>query len=231
MRTGPRTEHGLGHLHELDGRWYGRWRSPAGKNRNRAVGSVRVRGSREGLSRAEARKKLTAMIAQDAGAPVNADDRPTINELGDALYDGPTANVHGPCAPASRVPRTAPPRRVAARLGGRRRRLRPRRRGRRPRSRGLAARPFARPDVKASSEGACRRIRYVSAQRTLAGMGRSGGRCSRARGLSSVNAKSTMATAMAICEPTQEIPGTPAFFLVDVPKFERLLVKATCGSG
>lgn len=83
---GPRTEQGLGHLHELDGRWYGRWRSPAGGNRNRAVGAVKVRGSRDGLSRAEARKKLTAMIAADAGSPVNLGDRPTVKELGDALY-------------------------------------------------------------------------------------------------------------------------------------------------
>lgn len=86
MSKAPRTEHGLGHLHELDGRWYGRWRSPAGKNRNRAIGTKKVRGSREGLSRAEARKRLNAMIAKDAGSPVNADERPTVTELGEALY-------------------------------------------------------------------------------------------------------------------------------------------------
>ena len=85
--TAERTEYGLGELREQGSKWYGRWRAPDGTKRNRSIGTVRRRGSSEGLSRAEARARLRMMMAEDAGAPSPVGEVVTIQMLGVELLE------------------------------------------------------------------------------------------------------------------------------------------------
>jgi hypothetical protein len=58
LRGGPRRgigrQHGTGRIYVKHGSYYGRWRTPAGRDVNRRLGEVRGRGNDEGLSRREA---------------------------------------------------------------------------------------------------------------------------------------------------------------------------------
>ena len=85
--TTERTEYGLGELREQGSKWYGRWRSPNGTKRNRSIGTVRRRGSSEGLSRAEARARLRTMMAEDAAGPLVLTGVTTVQTLGRELLE------------------------------------------------------------------------------------------------------------------------------------------------
>jgi integrase len=70
-------------LYERNGAWYGRWRTPAGRP-HRKIGRARQRGSREGLTRTQAEKRLRQLIDGDQPLPAAA-GIPTVEELGNRL--------------------------------------------------------------------------------------------------------------------------------------------------
>lgn len=85
--TTERTEYGLGELREQGTKWYGRWRSPDGTKRNRSLGTIRRRGSSDGLSRAEARARLREMMAEDANRSASKNCVATVGTLGGELLE------------------------------------------------------------------------------------------------------------------------------------------------
>lgn len=60
-RKDPRA-YGTGRVYIKHGAYYGRWRTPDGGRTNRKLGPVRVPGTREGLTRAQAEQRLRALI-------------------------------------------------------------------------------------------------------------------------------------------------------------------------
>ena len=58
----PKRARGTGSIYIKHGSWYGRWRDSAGRGLNRKLGPVRRPGERDGLTRAEAEKRLRALI-------------------------------------------------------------------------------------------------------------------------------------------------------------------------
>ena len=69
-----RRSAGTGQLYEKHGAYYGRWRTPDGRKRNRRIGPVRAPGSREGLTRTQAERALQRLQREDEGA------QPTVPE-------------------------------------------------------------------------------------------------------------------------------------------------------
>jgi len=66
-----RRSYGTGALFERNGTWYGRWHDGHGGRAQRKVGPVRTTGSRDGLTKAQAEKKLREMMeAAESVAPV-----------------------------------------------------------------------------------------------------------------------------------------------------------------
>jgi integrase len=79
MSEKPRRSYGTGSLYVREdgaGRetWYGKWRTN-GRQIKRAVGPVRTPGARDGLTRAQAEKKLRDLMAETPAA------RPTTERL------------------------------------------------------------------------------------------------------------------------------------------------------
>jgi len=74
-----KRSYGTGSLYQKHDDWYGRWRTPSGRA-NRRVGPVRKPGTREGLTRTEAERKLQAMIDEEE-ARVTADPGRTIEHV------------------------------------------------------------------------------------------------------------------------------------------------------
>jgi hypothetical protein len=79
-----RRSYGTGHLYEKAGSWYGRWRDPLGRQVNRKVAAKRAIGERDGLTKAQAEKKLRQMI-EDASLVASSADRVTIEEAAASL--------------------------------------------------------------------------------------------------------------------------------------------------
>lgn len=80
-----KRSYGTGHLYETNGSWYGRWRDPSGRQRNRKVGAVRTVGERDGLTKTQAEAKLRSMIEDESLLASSVVDRVTVAEAGDAL--------------------------------------------------------------------------------------------------------------------------------------------------
>jgi integrase len=82
-----RRRAGTGHLHQKWGSYYGRWRTPDGRQLNRKVGPVRTPGERDGLTKAQAEREFRRM--QDAEEreprPVRSAHLPTVDELATSL--------------------------------------------------------------------------------------------------------------------------------------------------
>jgi len=69
MTAMARRTHGTGHLHEINGVYYGRWRSSDGRNLNRKIGRKRATGTREGLTKTQAERELRRMQEQEEQSP------------------------------------------------------------------------------------------------------------------------------------------------------------------
>jgi hypothetical protein len=69
MQVMPKRPHGTGHVYVKWGAFYGRWRGPQGRLLNRRIGTVRERGSAEGISRREAERALRKLIEAEASRP------------------------------------------------------------------------------------------------------------------------------------------------------------------
>jgi hypothetical protein len=84
-----RRPYGTGHIYEKSGAYYGRWRTPDGRQRNRRLGPKRETGSSGGLTRAMAERALRqAQETELAAAPPAADARGrTVDDAANALRD------------------------------------------------------------------------------------------------------------------------------------------------
>lgn len=76
-----RRSYGTGSLKLENGVWYGRWWTPAGSYANRRVGPARRSGTREGLTKTQAERKLREMMDGD-GARIATDPVRTIAHVG-----------------------------------------------------------------------------------------------------------------------------------------------------
>jgi hypothetical protein len=56
-----KRDYGTGQLYIEFGSYYGRWRTADGRKLNRKVGKARVKGTSEGLTRAEAERRFRKM--------------------------------------------------------------------------------------------------------------------------------------------------------------------------
>jgi integrase len=85
----PKRSYGTGQLYVVKGSrgretWYGRWR--AGERKiNRRIGGKRATGTRMGLTRAQAERKLQRLIDQEPGSPI--EQRVGIDDAGMMLID------------------------------------------------------------------------------------------------------------------------------------------------
>jgi integrase len=77
----------MGHLYEKAGTYYGRWRTPDGRQLNRKVGLVRTTGERDGLTRAQAEREFRRMQEAEERTPrrVRGAHVPTVDEVATSL--------------------------------------------------------------------------------------------------------------------------------------------------
>jgi integrase len=85
----PKRSYGTGQLYVVKGArgretWYGRWRTGERKI-NRRIGGKRATGTRMGLTRAQAERKLQRLIDQEPGSPI--EQRVGIDDAGTMLID------------------------------------------------------------------------------------------------------------------------------------------------
>jgi integrase len=88
-QASARRRHGTGHVYEKYGSFYGRWRTADGRLLNRRVGRVRLQGSTDGLTRAQAERYFRKLQEEEdvnprpePGAPA-----PTVDELATSLRE------------------------------------------------------------------------------------------------------------------------------------------------
>src|SRR5271166_3689940 len=88
-QTNAKRRHGTGHVYEKYGSFYGRWRAADGRLLNRRIGRVRLQGSTEGLTRAQAERHFRKLQEEEdvnprpePGAPA-----PTVDELATSLRE------------------------------------------------------------------------------------------------------------------------------------------------
>ncbi len=93
MNVMARRSYGTGQLYEKHGAYYGRWRDGSGGRFNRRVGSKRLQGSSTGLTRAQAERKLQAMIDGEGASKVVSDPARTVGSVGAAALA--QLEVHG----------------------------------------------------------------------------------------------------------------------------------------
>jgi integrase len=81
--------YGTGHVYEKHGSFYGRWRAPDGRLLNRRIGRVRLQGTTEGLTRAQAERYFRKLQEEEdlnprpqPGAPT-----PTVDDLATSLRE------------------------------------------------------------------------------------------------------------------------------------------------
>jgi integrase len=84
-----KRRHGTGHVYEKWGSFYGRWRAADGRLLNRRIGLVRLQGTTDGLTRAQAERYFRKLQADEdvnprpePGAPA-----PTVDELATSLRE------------------------------------------------------------------------------------------------------------------------------------------------
>lgn len=80
--------YGTGQIYVKSGAYYGRWRTPDGRRRNKRLGPVRPPGSSEGLTRAMAEQALRKVLEAEP-ATARADDarRRTVDDAANALRE------------------------------------------------------------------------------------------------------------------------------------------------
>ena len=105
-----KRSYGSGHLYVKSSAYYGRWRGPDGRFVNRRIGAVRVRGSKEGLTRPQAERELRRRIERETSRPApSARERArTVDDMVDALRDrleieGARLSYRQNCASMQRV--------------------------------------------------------------------------------------------------------------------------------
>jgi integrase len=86
-QANAKRRHGTGHVYEKYGSYYGRWRAADGRLLNRRIGLVRVQGTTDGLTRAQAERYFRKLQEEEdvnprpePGAPA-----PTVDELATSL--------------------------------------------------------------------------------------------------------------------------------------------------
>src|SRR4051794_12274195 len=80
--------YGTGQIYVKSGAYYGRWRTPDGRRRNKRLGPVRPPGSSVGLTRAMAEQALRKVLeAEPATAPVNDARARTVDDAADELRE------------------------------------------------------------------------------------------------------------------------------------------------
>jgi integrase len=84
-----RRANGAGSVYIKHGSYYGRWLTADGGHANRRLGPVRRPGTREGLTRTQAEKRLRELIAT---VQVTTDPERTVQTVGDALLGHLEAN-------------------------------------------------------------------------------------------------------------------------------------------
>ena len=77
----PKRNYGTGGLRRIGASWYGTWRDPDGRKVQRKVGAVRTPGRDDGITKADAEKKLRQMIVE-SGTRIPVEDRVTMEVAG-----------------------------------------------------------------------------------------------------------------------------------------------------
>ncbi len=86
VMSAKRRSYGTGQLYTKHGAYYGRWRTSDGRKLNRRLGSVRLPGSRDGLTRSEAERRFRRLQQEEERRPrVVTDERVTVTEAADSL--------------------------------------------------------------------------------------------------------------------------------------------------
>ena len=82
-----RRSYGTGQLYEASGSYYGRWRTPDGRKLNRRIGRVRVAGSADGLTRAQAERAFRKLQEDEDATPSRSRTSAvvTVSEAADSL--------------------------------------------------------------------------------------------------------------------------------------------------
>ncbi|MGI8863668.1 MAG: tyrosine-type recombinase/integrase [Solirubrobacteraceae bacterium] len=73
-----KRSYGTGQLYEASGSYYGRWRTADGRKLNRRVGRIRVTGSADGLTRAQAERAFRKLQDAEELSPSRWRDAPTL---------------------------------------------------------------------------------------------------------------------------------------------------------
>jgi integrase len=82
VKRATRRPYGAGSLYVRGGAWYGHWRAEGGRQIKRRIGSTRIEGSVEGLTRRQAETELRRLIAETQLSHTVTGDALTIEELG-----------------------------------------------------------------------------------------------------------------------------------------------------
>ena len=86
VMSAKRRSYGTGQLYTKHGAYYGRWRTSDGRKLNRRLGSVRLPGSRDGLTRSEAERRFRRLQQEEERRPrVVTDERVTVTQAADSL--------------------------------------------------------------------------------------------------------------------------------------------------
>lgn len=81
-----KRDYGTGQLYIEFGSYYGRWRTADGRKLNRKVGKARVKGTSEGLTRAEAERRFRKMQEEEERTPTRSvSERRTVDDATDSL--------------------------------------------------------------------------------------------------------------------------------------------------
>ena len=82
-----KRSYGTGQLYEASGSYYGRWRTPDGRKLNRRIGRVRVAGSADGLTRAQAERAFRKLQEDEDTTPSRSRTSAvvTVSEAADSL--------------------------------------------------------------------------------------------------------------------------------------------------
>jgi integrase len=81
-----KRDYGTGQLYIEFGSYYGRWRTADGRKLNRKVGKARVKGTSEGLTRAEAERRFRKMQEEEERTPMRStSERRTVDDATDSL--------------------------------------------------------------------------------------------------------------------------------------------------
>ena len=88
-QANAKRSYGTGHVYEKYGSFYGRWRAPDGRLLNRRIGRVRVQGTTDGLTRAQAERYFRKLQEDEelSPRPEPGAPSPTVQELAASLRE------------------------------------------------------------------------------------------------------------------------------------------------